>query len=356
MLKKGIKEVSKAVETKELKLLKVQALQEKARRVVLSGLDLRTGVDLEHFLGFVENFPQLYAGITALSRYIVRVQPDGTELSHKNNCLSDKIKSFVTTAVAISTKQSEAWVERDMQYKKGVVSRVLEYYVWVQRAISFEYCIQEYQLREFEASAVVYDDSKTLYLYGGGLFMVDHKVGTVYVYTAGKKHMHRVDSVEVRDGRICCNGNNINIYRMKSLMLWEERGNPLKNGGKGYKSIGVSTKQSDPYGVAFYMRLHHMVMLKRVGFSGILVCRGLGGLFTVDHISMHHDDNRLENLRLLTRVDNKILGEELSKDSGYSTRYVDFDRYFGAEERFSRVSQKELAYEVAMSRLLESIS
>lgn len=356
MLKKGIKAVDSALETRELKLLKVTALHEKAKRVVASGLDLRTGIDLEHFLGFVENFPQLYAGITTLSGYIVRVQLQGSEWSKENSSLLAKVKGFTDTAVAISTPQSEAWVDRDLQYKKGVMARVLEYYVWVQRAISYDYCLQEYQLRDFVASAVVYDASKTLYLYAGGLYMVDHKAGTVYVYTAGKKHVHRVDSVEVIDGRICCDGNNKNIYRMKSLMLWEERGNSLKNGDKGYKSIGVSTKSSDPYGIAFYMRLHHMVLLKRVSFSGILVCRGSGGLFTVDHISMHHDDNRLSNLRLLTRTDNKSLGEELSKDRCYSVKFIDFDRFFGATERFSRVSQQELEYELAMSRLLESIA
>lgn len=341
---------------KELRLLKVQALREKARRVVVSGLDLRTGIELEHFLGFVESFPQMYAGITGLSGYIVRVQPEGAEWLQKNSILATKIKSFVDSAVAISTAQSEAWVEKDMMYKSGIVARILEYYVWVQRAVSVDYCLQEYQIRELEASAVVYDDSKTLYLYAKSLYMVDHNAGCVYVYTDGRKQACRVDSVEVVDGKIYCNGNNINIFKQKSFILWDERGVKLKNSYKGYKSICISTKQLDPYGIPLYMRLHHMMMLKRVGYSGILLCRGMGGLFTVDHISMHHDDNRLGNLRLLTRQDNRTLGEELSKDGDYSTKYIDFDRYFGATEKFSKVSQKELAYVVAMSRLLESIA
>lgn len=41
MLNNCIKEVARVVETKELKLLKVQALQEKAKCIVLQGIDIK---------------------------------------------------------------------------------------------------------------------------------------------------------------------------------------------------------------------------------------------------------------------------------------------------------------------------
>lgn len=362
---KGIEEVSKLKETKELKLLKVQALQEKAKGIVLQGIDIKNFVSLEHFLGFVENFPHLYAAVKKVDSTLSLARE--SEVIQKTMWLEKGLASSLLSRlndsfVCEATNSSERWVDEDMKLGNiGIIPRILYFYIWLERASSLGFCKSEYQLRDLAGTQVVYNKRFYFYSYQNLILLVDTIKGVCYSY----KHSTRILDVislykscdEVFVEVVTTKGiEKVHIFEGFVTGSWEERGQKLNNNGKKYCDVKLISTKYDMYDKASSIRLHQLVLLSRVGFNGILACRGQKGLLTVDHINMDASYNAACNLRILSRRDNKILGEELSENDNYSVRYIDFDRYFGAEERFSRVSQKELEYEVAMSRILESIA
>jgi hypothetical protein len=140
---------------------------------------------------------------------------------------------------------------------------------------------------------------------------VDTKTGTVFIEENG---LDGIDSVRPL--------RHI-VYRDWQLQgTWVETATQKVEKNKVYLKTQLSNANDDPWGTAFTMLNHQIIALCVFGYDLVKHCRGNTGLLSVDHINKDTLDNSAENLRIISREDNRKVG----KDETFKP--LDFGQYY----------------------------
>lgn len=170
--------------------------------------------------------------------------------------------------------------------------------------------------------------------YGGWVLHIDTYTGTI------RKLKHRFKSgivgmeVDSKTGTVVIEEKGLEgidtvkplrhiVYKNWGLQgEWKETATKKVEKGKVYLKTQLSNAEEDYWGTAFTMLNHQIIALCIFGFDLLKHCRGNTGLLSVDHINKDTLDNSAENLRIISREDNRRLG----RDSSFKP--LDFGLYF----------------------------
>lgn len=326
---------------------RAERLQRKAIDKLKVGYKVFEGVEEKHLSWFKSLFPVLYSDVLMAADFLLENQLDGAR-SIEEVLESDTTKRLMKRVRENfsfpRSQEMKRFLDEDMLVGHRVLEKIMQFTVYVDRAMNLDYCKRELQVRSLYKSQVK-SRNYVFYMYEGRVVLLDSTTGVVY--SQGRKLSGVVLlQRDVRTGDIFCKQAKSDEYvRLTDMGFpvgrWKPYTRTQGDSVKEYIAFSLSTTKDDSYGKSFTLRAHQLMLLHLLGPEIMVPCKSENGILAIDHVNMNSTCNRPENLRILSSADNLDLGKKVKKGD-FSTVYMDLGVLFGKDTGYWRYEYKDL--------------